>query len=199
MDQRDQKPTGGAGRLDCPSKPNWTASMGPMQCAVYLTHVDTSAALKSDGSFAVKPQDYVCFIFDTFKEAHEFCKSKVRHYPFMSCEIYDSAGKAKPPLLVVKHTSFSEEDEASGSRIRKTLGVALIASALILFVLAWRADESWVFLTVIGPVIGYFMIVTGLRLLDWNLAIKEANRERERRLQAHLDREKQMMCGRASP
>ena len=58
-------------------------------------------------------------VFDKLSDALCFCESKVQQYPYMCCEIFDSKGKANPPLLVVMHPDAADRDEYRQASTRK--------------------------------------------------------------------------------
>jgi hypothetical protein len=128
-------------------------------------------------------------LFDSLEEARRLCEAKVQQYPDMCCEIFDSSGKAEPPLLVIVHPSVAEKDELSASsvRIRKIISIGLFIGAIPLFWWDWRADG----VLVLPTFLGLTMIVAGLRILHWNMARRELIREQEKRIEAHLNRQKQ--------
>jgi hypothetical protein len=167
----------------------WTGLLAPSQCAVFFRRVDSEMPLSSNGAPCAQFRDCTFLLFDSLEEARRLCEAKVQQYPYMCCEIFDSKGKAVPPLLVIVHPSVAEKDELSASsvRIRKIISIGLFIGAIPLFWWDWRANGVLVLPTFLGLTI----IVAGLRILYWNMARAELIREQEKRVEAHLSREKQ--------
>jgi hypothetical protein len=59
----------------------------------------TSAPLSPEGKRYPAATECTCFLFDHLDAAQEFCEMKVKGCPSMVCEIFNSEGRAKPPLL----------------------------------------------------------------------------------------------------
>lgn len=167
----------------------WTALLTPRQCAVFLKRVNSEMPLSPNGTACPRFRDSTFFLFDSLDEARRFSETKVRQYPHMCCEVFDSRGKARPPLVSITHPGVAEKDELSASsvRIRRIIAVCFFGSALPLFWWDWRANG----ILVLPTFLGLTMIVAGLRILHWNMARRELIREQERRVEAHLSREKE--------
>ena len=166
----------------------WTGLLTPRQCAVFLKRVNSEMPLSANGTACPRFRDATFFLFDSLDEARRFSETKVREYPYMCCEIFDSQGKARPPLLSIAHPSVADRDELSVSsvRIRRIIAICFFALAIPLFWWDWRANGILVLPTFLGLTI----IVAGLRILHWNMARGELIREQERRVETHLSREK---------
>jgi len=168
---------------------DWTGLLGPSQCAVFFKRAGSEMPLSPGGGPCAQFRDCTFLLFDSLEEARRFCESQVQQYPYMCCEIFDSKGKAEPPLLVIVHPSVAEKDELSASsvRLRKITAIGLFFAAIPLFWWDWRANGVLVLPTFLGLTV----IVAGLRILHWNMARTELIREQEKRVEAHLRREKQ--------
>lgn len=176
---------------------DWTSLVGATQCAVFFKDAETSAPLSPRAERVARTRDCTFLLFDSLAAAREFCDARVLEFPFLCCEIFDSHGKARPPLLVIVHPSMAPRDEASASSVRKRriLAFILLAAGPPLIWWDWRSRGELILPTVVG--IG--MIVAALRLLQWNAGLRDRRTEDERRLQAHLAREKQSPPGRTHP
>jgi hypothetical protein len=168
---------------------DWTSLVGPTQCAVFLKDVKTANPLATDGSEIAHLGDCRFLLFDHLEQARAFCDAQVQRYPFMCCEIFDASGKAKPPLLVIMHPTAARMDELSPTWVkrRKVIAIASLISAGVLFVADWRSEYEllWPSLLAVN------LLPLGLRLLYWNTASAERSRTQAKRLEAHLQREKE--------
>jgi hypothetical protein len=166
---------------------DWMSLVGATQCAVFFKDVRTAAPLSHDGIAFDRMTDCTFLVFDRLDDARRFCEIQTKAHPWVCCEVFDWEGKAKPPLLVVVDPSVAEKDELSGSwvRWRTTIAIILFAGAIPLFLWDWKSDGSLILPTVVG----INMIVAGLRLLYWNTARSERNREQAQRFEEHLKRE----------
>ena len=165
----------------------WYQLMKPTECAVLLTFQNTTTPLSPDGARYSNSNNATCILFERFEDARKFCELKVQQYPFMHCEIFDSAGRAKPPLLIVMHPSLEKRDEGSDSskHKRRIIAFCLVLSACVLFWIDWRVKGVWV----VPTFLGINMILAALRILHFNLWSSNNDEEREERVIAHLKRE----------
>ena len=168
---------------------DWTSLVGPTQCAVFLKDVKMANPLATDGSEIAHLGDCRFLLFDHLEQARAFCDAQVQRYPFMCCEIFDASGKAKPPLLVIMHSTAARKDELSPTWVkrRKVIAIASLIAAGVLFVADWRSEYEllWPSLLAVN------LLPLGLRLLYWNTASAERRRTQAKRLEAHLQREKE--------
>jgi hypothetical protein len=141
--------------------------------------------------------DCTILVFDRLDEARRFCETRIAQHPSMCCEIFDSEGKAKPPLLTIVHPSMVEKDELSATwmRRRKIMAILSFLAAVPLFVWDWRAEWALILPTVIA----FNLIFFGLRLLYWNTARGSRDREQARHLEDHLRREKDSISSTEDP
>jgi hypothetical protein len=168
---------------------DWSSLVGPTQCAAFLKDVKTANPLATDGSEIDHLRDCRFLLFDHLEEARAFCEAQVQRYPFMCCEIFDAEGKAKPPLLVIRHPSAARKDELSATWVkrRKVVAIASLVAAGGLFVADWQSEYEllWPSLLAVN------LLPFGLRLLYWNTASAERNRTQAKRLEEHLQHEKE--------
>lgn len=144
---------------------SWMRIIQPGQCAVFHQDLKSAAELSPQGKVVTNPTESVCCIFDSLPEARRYCEQKVEQHPSMRCEVYDSAGKAKPPLLVVVNTAMRRhvEDSESSGHWRIGLGYLLIAASLPLFWWDWRSRGE----LILPSIVGVNFVFIGLRLLLW--------------------------------
>ncbi len=166
---------------------DWIDLMGPTQCAVFLKDCRTSVSLNADGKPYPQANDTTCFVFHHLASARRFCEAKVQAFPHLRCEIFDSEGLARPPLLVVTHPDSAHGDDTSSlwSRRRKLIAVILFLMAPPLIWIDMRRANSLVLPTFLA----FTCILTGLRFLYWDFGLKHRERERQKRLDAHEQRE----------
>jgi hypothetical protein len=78
---------------------------------------------------------FTFLLFDSLEEARGFCEAQVQQYVYMCSEIFDSKGRAQPPLQVVVHPSMADRDKLSAVSVRKPKIIAILwfVGALPLF------------------------------------------------------------------
>jgi hypothetical protein len=179
------------------ASPDWTSIVSPTQCAVFFKDLETAAPLSLDGAPISRMTDCTFLLFDRLDEARRFCETRVAQHPSMCCEIFDSEGKAKPPLLTIVHPSMAEKDELSSTwlRRRKVTAILCFLAAVPLFV--WDSRAEWAL--IVPSVIAFNLIFFGLRLLYWNTARESRDRERARHFEHHLRREKDSISNTGGP
>jgi hypothetical protein len=168
---------------------DWTSLVGPTQCAVFLKDVKTANPLRTDGREVDHIRDCRFLLFDHLEEARAFCEAKVQRYPYMCCDIFDSDGKAKPPMLVILHPNAARKDELSPTWVkrRKIAAIAALVAAPALFIADWRSEYELLWPSILA--VNLFPL--GLRLLYWNTASAERRQRQAKRIEEHLQREKQ--------
>ena len=168
---------------------DWNALLSPSQCAVFFKRIDSQTPLTSEGATFPRFRDCTFLLFDSLEDARKLCEAKVQQHPHMCCEIFDSKGKAQPPILVVAHPSVAEKDELSAASVRKRriFAILLFLAALPLFYWDWRKGSG----LIVPTYLGFTMIISGLRLLYWNSARGDHAKDQKTRIEAHLQRERE--------
>jgi hypothetical protein len=168
--------------------PDWTSLVGRTQCAVFLKEVQTANPLATDGSEINHLRDCTFLRFDCLADARAFCEAQVQRHPLMCCEIFDSDGKAKPPMLVIMHANAARKDELSPAWVkrRQMAAIASLVLAPALFIIDWRSEYELLWPSIVA--VNLFLL--GLRLLYWNSASVERRKRQAQRIEAHLQREK---------
>ena len=132
------------------------------------------------------PSDGTCVFFDSLGEARAFCEAAVQSAPAAQYDVFDSEGRAQPPLLTIVHPSRAHalDTHPRAVRRRRIIGWALIAAGIPPIIYAcWIPTD----IEVIFPgVIGINLIIAGGRFLWFNLGVRETERAREERL-ARMD------------
>ena len=128
------------------------------------------------------PSDDTCVLFESLAEARAFCVTAVDASPATQYDVFDSEGRARPPLVTIVHPSRAHglDTHPRAVRKRRVLGWALIAAGVPFIVYAcWRPAD----IEVIFPaVIGINLLIAGARFLWFNLGVRETERAREARL-----------------
>ena len=170
------------------ASPDWTSIVSPAQWAVFFKDFETAAPLSPDGAPISRMTDCTFLVFERLDEARRFCETRVAQHPSMCCEIFDSEGKAKPPLLTIVHPSMAEKDELSLTWLRRRKVMAILCFLVAVPLFVWDSRAEWAL--ILPSVIAINLIVFGLRLLYWNTARGSRDREHVHRLEDHLRREK---------
>ena len=161
----------------------WMEIIRPTQCAVFLRDRLTSTPLSPEGQPFHSLNETTCLLFDTIAEAQQFCEAKVIERPNLSCEVFDAAGRAHPPLLVITHPDSRGSQEAGQvwSRRRKLIAVGLLLAVPPLLWIDWRRRNTLILPTFLA----FNCILAALRFLYWDFGLKLRERERQQRLEAH--------------
>ena len=167
---------------------DWTEVLGPTQCAVFLKDRLTSASRNLEGKPYTDPDATTCLVFDRIEDACRYCEDKVKALPQLRCEIYDPEGLAHPPLLVIIHADFYQEEDSGSywSRRRKWIAILLFLMAPPLIWVDMRRANSLVLPTFLA----FNCILLALRFLYWDFGVKHRERERQKRLEAHRAKER---------
>ena len=131
-------------------------------------------------------------LFDTAAEAQQFCEAQVIESPNLSCEVFDAAGRARWPLLVITHpgTRATEDAGPIGSRRRRLIAAVLLLAAPPLIWLDWRRGNT----LILPSFLAFHCILAALRFLYWDFGLKQREHERLARLEAHRKTERGESC-----
>jgi hypothetical protein len=165
--------------------PNWTDIIRPGQFVAFSKYIDGGGSCDADGRPFPSTADATCLRFDGLAEARAFCETRVEQAPSVRFEIFDSAGRTNPPILILVHPSRTSTLDANprGMRIRKRAAIALAVGSLPLFLLDyWKSGGLMIFPTVLG----INMILIAARLIQLNASYADAERRRLARL-AEID------------
>jgi hypothetical protein len=99
----------------------------------------------------------------------------------MVCEIFNSEGRAKPPLLVIAHPDYEKDDDSGPacSKRRKLIVAVLLTAGAPLFAVNFWGES------ILATFLATNCVLFGLRVLYWEYAVKHRERERRLRLEAH--------------
>lgn len=160
---------------------SWTEIIRAGQFAAFSKHLDGGASCDADGRLFASVADATCLVFDSLAECRAFCEESVQAAPSVRFEIFDSAGRTNPPILIIVHPSRISTLDANprGMRIRKYAAIALALGALPLFLFDyWMSRGLMIFPTVLG----INMILIAARLIQLNASYADAERRRRARL-----------------
>lgn len=163
----------------------WHELLGPAQCAVFCKDLKTEAPLSSDG-VRLAYRDATFLLFDRLDDARAFCEAAVQRHPEMCCEIFDSEGKARPPVLTIVNPDADDELSSTAVRRRRFIAILLFISAFPLIWWDWHTGNGKIYPTILG----LNMILISIRLMQWNAARRQRDNEEEERIQEHRTREK---------
>ena len=166
---------------------SWTDIVQAGQWAVFSKLADSGASCDADGRPFATASDATCLIFDSLDEARRFCLEQVARITSVCFEIFDSAGRTNPPILVIVHPSRESTLFRDPRTLRawKLAAFGLILAAPLLMWLDYRTVDGAIGLLTF---LGLSLIIGGLRLLSYITAIAEAERTREERLARATER-----------
>jgi hypothetical protein len=128
------------------------------------------------------PSDGTCVLFDSLHEGRVYCQAAVLSSPKLRYDLFDTDGRAQPPLESYVHPSRAAalDTHPGAAHRRRVIAWSLIAAALPLLVFAARRISQ---IEAIFPgVIGVNLLLGAGRLLWLNLGVRESERARQDRL-----------------
>lgn len=160
--------------------PQWVDMMTERQIAALVTRIDSGLACDAEGTPFANELDATCLVFDSFHDARVFSEQAVGRAHNLRFDLFDSRGRAHPPLLTVVHPSRDVDASPRALRRRRFAGGLLVACALAMITAAfWFLPAVW---TVVLIVVGVNALMMGGRLLIVNIALRERETARQRRL-----------------
>jgi hypothetical protein len=148
---------------------SWTDRIHPGQYAVFHTDVQADIEKKPDGHFLKPGEDSTCLLFDSLAEAETYCETKVEQISNLRCDIYDQAGKSKPPMLTYVNKAHLKSPQKYAY-----WGWVLVASGLLCFWIEWHWNG-----TIIPMIVGINLMFGGLRLAYWSKGVEKRRSSRE--------------------
>ena len=165
----------------------WTDLIRPGQFAVFAKIDATGRSCDTEGQPFPNQDAATCVIVESIADARAFCEDVVRRHPALRLDVFDVEGRTQPPLLTVLHPERAAALETSPRQMRQRQVMAwgLIAAGIPLVIFAYVEHRER---DIILPAfLGINMIIIGGRLLWMNLALRETERARERRLDSAAD------------
>jgi hypothetical protein len=161
---------------------NWTDIIRPGQLAAFSKDINTGASCDAAGAPIGSPDSLTCVIFDSLAEADAFCNESVQRAPNLRFDVFESAGRALPPLLTIVHPSriATLDGNPRSASINKWGAIVLVAAAPILFWVDWWKYDG---LLILPTILGINMLIIAARLIQLNGAHASAERARRERLQ----------------
>ena len=163
---------------------DWTEIIQPGQFAVFAKDDETGVPCDADGNPFASPAAGTCLIADSLVDARAFCEAAVQRHPSLRFDVFDANGRTLPPILTVLHPARAAALETSPREMRKrqVIAWALIAGGIPL--IAFACVEFRERDIILPAFLGINMVIIGGRLLWMNLALRETERARERRLES---------------
>ena len=160
---------------------SWTEIIRAGQFVAFAKTFDTGAPCDADGKPFARVEDVSCFLFDSLADANGFCRDRVTHTPNVRFEIFDSAGRKEPPLVVIVHPSKQEQLEGNprGMRLRTQGAIALFSVAAVSF---WYDFQHGPGVQIFPTLLGINLVVVAARLLQLNGSYAHVERVRKQRL-----------------
>lgn len=159
---------------------SWMQIIQPTQFAAFATTVDSGAPCDIDG-VATGLDAATCAIFASLAEAEAFCRARVDERPGIRFDVFDAAGRSKPPLLTIVHPSRAAMLEGNRRGIMQSnyAAVALLIAAPVLFWIDWALYGG---ILIMPTFLGINALLIAGRLLHLNNAYTSTERERRERV-----------------
>ena len=156
--------------------------MRPGQFVVFSKDAVTGVPCDAEGREFASASDATLLVFDELEDAREFCERRVADQPSIQFDLYDSDGKANPPLMTIVNASRAErrDEHPQAFRRRRRIAVGLIVFTVVFLIFGYVVDKDGTF--VLPFVLGVPLLVAAGRLLLMNLGIRDTERERQKRL-----------------
>lgn len=155
---------------------DWMDIVQPGQYVVFASLVAGGHPCDTDG-VATSHERATCVIVDSLAAAELLCRDGVERHPEVQFDVFDAAGRSKPPTLTVVHPSHTSRLEGSPGIRRRNLVIAvvLIILAPVLFWLDWRSGGALILPTLLA----FNALLFAGRLLQLNVAYASAERRRD--------------------
>lgn len=158
--------------------PEWLAHLGSGQYAVFFSDSATDVPLDGEGAPFPSPGDTSCFVFDSLAEARKYAAERADRSPRLRGRIFDAAGCANPPVLIVEHPAVAARRETSPRSVRRVAALAIVLAGSSAALLWADYAHHW---TLIYPTILALNLALGAaRVVQWVFSARETQRARER-------------------
>ncbi len=154
------------------------------QFAAFAKNMDMAVSCDADGRPFADSAAATCIVFDSIAEAQAFCQAAAAKTPAVRFEIFDAAGRARPPLLTIVDPSRVTTLETDPRMLhrRRIIAWSLIAGSVPVLLLAYSLKDGGH--QIFAGLVGINMLIAALRILWFNLGVRETERAREARLAA---------------
>lgn len=159
---------------------SWKALIGPTQFVAFPSDAATGAICDADGA-RLAADEAVCLIFDSLDEARAWSRERVAAQPRLRLDVFDAAGRVRPPLDTVVHPSraASLEGNRRGRRWMVASAIVLILLAPVLFWYDWALHEG---VLIMPTLLGINCLLVAGRLIQLSLAYASAEKAQRDRL-----------------
>lgn len=159
---------------------NWMQIIQRTQFAVFAADIDSGAPCGIDG-VPTTVDEATCAIAESLADAETFCRARVEQLPTVRFDVFDAAGRSRPPLLTIVHPSRTAtlEGNRRGIRHSKYAAIALLIAAPILFWIDWALYGG---ILIMPTFLGINALLIAGRLLHLNNAYTSTEQERRERL-----------------
>jgi len=156
---------------------SWMEIIQPGQYAVFHKDAHTEIETNSEGKYLPSGAPSTCLIFNSLPEVKSYCQARVQQFRNLRCEVYDSEGKAKPPLAILLNPEIAKtlEESPAGAKRKIVTGVALMVLSIPLFIWDWKGGWDLILPTLAG----INMVFIGFRILLWGVGTLESARQRQ--------------------
>jgi hypothetical protein len=164
--------------------PNWTDIVRPAMFVAFASDIDSGSPTDAAGRPFPSTTAATCLVFDTLAEARAYCTARVVEAPSVQFELFDGRGRVEAPLVVIVSPSRAAGLEGGGRpmALRKWAAIVLLAGAGPLI---WYDYSTAGGALVLPTFLGISMALAALRLLFMNMAVREAERTRRKRLEGY--------------
>ena len=154
---------------------DWMDVIQPGQYAIFASLFDGGAPCDVEG-VPTGHDAATCVVVDSLAEAEALCRRHVERHPAVRFDVFDAAGRSRPPLLTVVHPSHATRLEGNATVRRRNLviAVALIAAAPVLFWIDWNAGGALMLPTLLA----FNALLFAGRLLQVNAGYAAAERRK---------------------
>ena len=163
--------------------PDWMDLIQPGEVAAFPLLHDGEQPCDADG----RPTGHggaVCLLFESLLAAERFCEAQVQGHPAVRFDVFDHAGRSRPPLVTIVHPSHRVKLEGNAEIRRRNHWIiaTLVATAAGLFWYEWYSDAALIGLPTL---LALNALVFAGRLLQLTAAYAGVERARLARQQAH--------------
>ena len=156
--------------------PDWMDLIQPGEVAAFPLLHDGEQPCDADG----RPTGHgvaVCLLFESLLAAERFCEAQVQRHRAVRFDVFDHAGRSRPPLVTIVHPSHRAKLEGNAEIRRRNhwIVATLVATAAGLFWYEWYSDAAPIGLPTL---LALNALVFAGRLLQLNAAYPRVTQKR---------------------
>ena len=91
----------------------------PGQFVVFSKDAATGVSCDAEGREFASASEASLLVFDALEDARDFCERRVTDQPSIQFDLYDSDGKANPPLMTIVNASRAERRDEHPRAFRR--------------------------------------------------------------------------------